>query len=90
MSMKMSSTKRGNVYRLAFWILIRRLSIRDVLINYPYPNTLKILKVKGSDLKDAMDILEVACSIEELTDDDTEYILNESIDSYLTRKCLCK
>ena len=30
-------------------------SIRDVLINYPYPNTLKILKVKGDKIKEAME-----------------------------------
>ena len=31
------------------------ISIRDVLINYPYPNTIKVLKVKGEDLKAAME-----------------------------------
>ena len=31
------------------------ISIRDVLINYPYPNTLKVLKIKGSKLKEAME-----------------------------------
>ena len=31
------------------------ISIRDVLINYPYPNTLKILKVKGEDFKAAIE-----------------------------------
>ena len=30
-------------------------SIRDVLINYPYPNTLKVLKIKGSQLKEAIE-----------------------------------
>ncbi len=30
-------------------------SIRDVLVNYPYPNTLKILKVKGEKIKEAME-----------------------------------
>ncbi len=30
-------------------------SIRDVLINYPYPNTLKVLKIKGSALKEAIE-----------------------------------
>ena len=30
-------------------------SIRDVLINYPYPNTLKVLKVKGGKIKEAME-----------------------------------
>ena len=29
--------------------------IRDVLINYPYPNTLKVLKVKGEKIKEAME-----------------------------------
>ncbi|MGL5715584.1 MAG: 5'-nucleotidase C-terminal domain-containing protein, partial [Paraclostridium sp.] len=33
----------------------KNISIRDVLINYPYPNTLKVLKVKGSALKEAME-----------------------------------
>lgn len=33
----------------------KNVSIRDVLINYPYPNTLKILKVKGKDLKKAIE-----------------------------------
>lgn len=31
------------------------ISIRDVLINYPYPNTLKILRVKGEALKAAIE-----------------------------------
>ena len=30
-------------------------SIRDVLVNYPYPNTLKVLKVKGEKIKEAME-----------------------------------
>ena len=30
-------------------------SIRDVLINYPYPNTLKVLRVKGENIKKAME-----------------------------------
>ena len=30
-------------------------SIRDVLINYPYPNTLKVLKLKGSKIKEAIE-----------------------------------
>ena len=33
----------------------KNVSIRDVLINYPYPNTLKVLKIKGSKLKEAME-----------------------------------
>lgn len=37
----------------------KQVSIRDVLINYPYPNTLKILKVKGKNIKEAM---EKSCS----------------------------
>lgn len=30
-------------------------TIRDVLINYPYPNTLKVIKVNGHKLKEAME-----------------------------------
>ena len=30
-------------------------SIRDVLINYPYPNTLKVLKITGHQLKEAIE-----------------------------------
>ncbi|WP_291649308.1 bifunctional UDP-sugar hydrolase/5'-nucleotidase [Clostridium sp.] len=33
----------------------KNVSIRDVLINYPYPNTLKVLKVKGSKIKEAIE-----------------------------------
>ena len=33
----------------------KNVSIRDVLINYPYPNTLMVLKVKGSKLKEAVE-----------------------------------
>jgi 2',3'-cyclic-nucleotide 2'-phosphodiesterase/3'-nucleotidase len=33
----------------------KNVSIRDVLINYPYPNTLKVLKVSGHKLKEAME-----------------------------------
>lgn len=33
----------------------KNVSIRDVLINYPYPNTLKILKVKGENIKKAIE-----------------------------------
>lgn len=33
----------------------KNVSIRDVLINYPYPNTLKILKVKGKNIKEAIE-----------------------------------
>jgi len=33
----------------------KNVSIRDVLANYPYPNTLKVLKVKGEDLKKAIE-----------------------------------
>lgn len=31
-------------------------SIRDILVNYPYPNSLKVLKVTGYDLKKAIEI----------------------------------
>ena len=33
----------------------KNVSIKDVLINYPYPNTLKVLKIKGSQLKEAIE-----------------------------------
>ena len=31
------------------------MSIRDVLINYPYPNTLMVLKISGHKLKEAIE-----------------------------------
>lgn len=34
----------------------KEISIRDILVNYPYPNTLKVLEVKGSDIKHAIEI----------------------------------
>ena len=33
----------------------KNVSIRDVLINYPYPNTLQVLKVTGHKLKEAIE-----------------------------------
>ncbi len=33
----------------------KEVSIREVLINYPYANTLKVLKLKGSKVKEAME-----------------------------------
>ena len=33
----------------------KEVSIRDVLINYPYPNTIKILKITGKQLKEAIE-----------------------------------
>ena len=33
----------------------RNVSIRDVLINYPYPNTMMVLKVRGDKFKEAME-----------------------------------
>ena len=33
----------------------KNISIRDVLINYPYPNTLKVLKLSGHKIKEAME-----------------------------------
>ncbi len=33
----------------------KTVSIRDVLINYPYPNTLTVLNVKGKNIKEAME-----------------------------------
>lgn len=34
----------------------REISVRDVLVNYPYPNILQVLEVTGHDLKKAMEI----------------------------------
>ena len=61
---------RGNVYRMALWIFLRRLSV--------------------TDFKEVMDILKFECSVEELAEDETEFIMNETVDAYLTRKCLFK
>lgn len=47
-------------------------SIRDVLVNYPYPNTLKVLKIKGYDLKWAIEI----SSSYFLLDENGEVIVN--------------
>ncbi|WP_296644448.1 bifunctional metallophosphatase/5'-nucleotidase [Romboutsia sp. 13368] len=33
----------------------KKISVRDVLINYPYPNTLKVLEVTGRKLKEAIE-----------------------------------
>lgn len=33
----------------------KNVSIRDVLINYPYPNTIKVLKITGKQLKEAIE-----------------------------------
>lgn len=33
----------------------QNISIRDVLINYPYPNTLKVLEITGKQLKEAIE-----------------------------------
>lgn len=33
----------------------KKISVRDVLINYPYPNTLKVLEVTGRQLKKAIE-----------------------------------
>lgn len=33
----------------------KNVSIRDVLINYPYPNTMMVLKVRGDKFKEAME-----------------------------------
>lgn len=32
------------------------ITIRDILINYPYPNTLKLLEITGKELKDVIEI----------------------------------
>ena len=34
----------------------KEVTIRDVLINYPYPNTLKVLEISGHKLKEAIEI----------------------------------
>lgn len=34
----------------------KEVSIRDILVNYPYPNNLKVLEIKGSDLRHAIEI----------------------------------
>lgn len=36
--------------------LKKDIKIKDVLINYPYPNTLKVLEVTGHDIKDAIEV----------------------------------
>lgn len=33
----------------------KEVSIRDILINYPYPNTLRVLKLKGHKIKEAIE-----------------------------------
>lgn len=33
----------------------KKISVRDVLINYPYPNTLKVLEITGKQLKEAIE-----------------------------------
>lgn len=48
------------------------ITVRDVLINYPYPNTLKVLEITGHDLKRA---IEVSASYFVL-DENGEIILN--------------
>ena len=32
-----------------------KVTIKDIIVNFPYPNTLKVLKVKGSKLKEAIE-----------------------------------
>ena len=43
----------------------KNVSIRDILINYPYPNTLMVLKVKGDKLKEAIEKAATYLSIED-------------------------
>ena len=43
----------------------KNVSIRDILINYPYPNTLMVLKVKGEKLKEAIEKAATYFSIED-------------------------
>lgn len=34
----------------------KEVTIKDVLVNYPYPNTLKVMEITGEDLKEAIEI----------------------------------
>lgn len=34
----------------------KNVTIKDVLVNYPYPNVLKVLEITGQDLKDALEV----------------------------------
>ena len=43
----------------------KSISIRDVLINYPYPNTLKVLEVTGKQLKEAIETSATYFEVEE-------------------------
>ena len=43
----------------------KNVSIRDILINYPYPNTLMVLEVKGEKLKEAIEKAATYFSIED-------------------------
>lgn len=50
----------------------KQISVRDVLVNYPYPNTLKVIEITGHDLKRA---IEVSASYFVL-DENGEIVLN--------------
>ena len=43
----------------------KKISVRDVLINYPYPNTLKVLEVTGKQLKEAIETSATYFEVEE-------------------------
>ncbi|NYC94122.1 5'-nucleotidase C-terminal domain-containing protein [Clostridium acetobutylicum] len=34
----------------------KKVTMRDIVSNYVYPNTLKVMKVKGKDIKDALEL----------------------------------
>lgn len=55
------------------------ISIRDVIINYPYPNSLKVLKITGHNLKKAIEI----SSTYFVLDENDNVIINSK---YLTPK----
>lgn len=62
----------------------KEISIRDVLINYPYPNTLKVLEITGHDLKSA---IEVSASYF-ILDENGEIVLNPRYQSPKKRNYL--
>ena len=58
--------KRGNAYRMAFWMLIKKMCILD--------------------LQEALTILAMSCEVEELSTDETQKILDETVVNYLEKK----
>lgn len=57
---------RGNAYRMAFWMLIKKMHILD--------------------LQEALTILAMSCEVEELSVDETQKILDESVVKYMERR----